>query len=64
MIKRQPSHIVIEFVDSDQVEDGLDWTTTPEAVLRAKSELLADFLGCDVHDAERLLLDRVTDIGV
>ena len=64
MIKRQPSRIVIEFVDSDQVEDGLDWTTTPEAVLRAKSELLADFLGCDVHDAERLLLDRVTDIGV
>jgi hypothetical protein len=57
MIKKQ-INIILE------VEDEPDYTYTPEAVLRAKSELLAEFLGCEVHDAERLLLDRVTDIGV
>jgi hypothetical protein len=61
MINRQPSYIYIEF---GEVDDDLDFASTPEAVLRAKSELLADFLGCDVDSAERLLLDRVTDIGV
>jgi hypothetical protein len=64
MIKRQNLKVVFEFVNADEVEDGADWTSTPEAVLRAKSELLADFLGCEVHDAERLLLDCITDIGV
>jgi hypothetical protein len=59
MIKKQ---IIIEFqlIEADE----LDYSTTPEAVLRAKSEMLAEFLGCEVHDAERLLLDRITDIGV
>jgi hypothetical protein len=57
MIKKQIT-VVLE------VEDEPDFSFTPEAVLRAKSELLAEFLGCEVHDAERLLLDRVTDIGV
>lgn len=58
-------HQIIVEVNNHIVEDEeLDWSTTPEAILRAKSELLAEFLGCDVHDAERLLLDRITDIGV
>jgi hypothetical protein len=57
MIKKQIT-VVLE------IEDEPDFSFTPEAVLRAKSELLAEFLGCEVHDAERLLLDRVTDIGV
>lgn len=36
----------------------------PEAVLRAKSELLAEFLGCTPDEAERVILNRVCDIGV
>ena len=61
MIKRQRAYA---FVELDLDDDTPDFSTTPEAVLRAKSELLAEFLGCEVHDAERLLLDRITDIGV
>ena len=61
MIRRQ---FIVEIVSDEHIEEQADWTSTPEAVLRAKSELLAEFLGCEVHDAERLLLDRVTDIGV
>ena len=57
------THIIIEFADNDPSEEIADWTTTPEAILRAKSELLAEFLGCEVDDAERLLLDRITHIG-
>ena len=60
MIRRQ----FIEIVPDEHIEEQADWTSTPEAVLRAKSELLAEFLGCEVHDAERLLLDRITDIGM
>lgn len=55
--------IIIESVNNFENEDVADWTTTPEAILRAKSELLAEFLGCEVDDAERLLLDRITHIG-
>lgn len=58
-----PTRIIIEFADNDPSEEIPDWTTTPEAILRAKSELLAEFLGCEVDDAERLLLDRITHIG-
>ncbi len=61
MIRRQ---FIVEIVSDEHIEEQADWTSTPEAVLRAKSELLAEFLGCEVHDAERLLLDRITDIGV
>lgn len=60
MIKKQVYFIVADH----EIEEQGDWEQTPEAILRAKSELLAEFLGCDVHDAERLLLDRVTDIGI
>lgn len=55
--------IIIESANNSENEDVADWTTTPEAILRAKSELLAEFLGCEVDDAERLLLDRITHIG-
>jgi len=55
--------IIIESANNFENEDVADWTTTPEAILRAKSELLAEFLGCEVDDAERLLLDRITHIG-
>ena len=57
------TRIIIEFANNSENEDVADWTTTPEAILRAKSELLAEFLGCEVDDAERLLLDRITHIG-
>lgn len=62
-IKRQPTTRVIE-VHIHEYEDFTDYSTEPEAVLRAKAELLAEFLGCDVDSAERLILERVTDIGV
>lgn len=55
--------VIIESINNFENEDVADWTTTPEAILRAKSELLAEFLGCEVDDAERLLLDRITHIG-
>ena len=57
------TRIIIEFANNFENEDVADWATTPEAILRAKSELLAEFLGCEVDDAERLLLDRITHIG-
>lgn len=59
MLKRPPVHTVI-----DIVEEEPDVSMTPEHVLRAKSELLAEFLGCEIDDAERLLLDRVTHIDM
>lgn len=48
----------------DFVQDEPSWDTEPEHVLRAKAELLAEFLGCDVDSAERVILDRITDLGV
>jgi hypothetical protein len=62
MQRRNRTHIVIEFIHDE--EDMEDYSTTPEATLRAKSELLAEFLGCEVDDAERLILDRVTNVDM
>ena len=50
-------------VSIDQVEDYGDESFGPEAMLRAKAELLADYLGCTEDEAERLILNRVTDIS-
>lgn len=62
-IKRQPTiHMRVEFVSYDELEDGPDETYEPYAVLRAKSELLADFLGCSADQAERLILERITEV--
>ena len=41
------------------VEDTADETYEPYAVLRAKTEHLADLLGCSEAEAERILLDRL-----
>lgn len=61
-IKRQPIVLVsIEYWEDQNIEVP-DTTFEPEAVLRAKSELLADFLGCDVDSAERLILGRITSL--
>lgn len=50
-------------VSINEVEDYGDESFGPEAMLRAKAELLADYLGCTEDEAERLILNRVTDIS-
>ena len=62
-IKRQPAITMrVEFVSYDEIEDGPDETYEPYAVLRAKAELLGDFLGCTADQAERLILERITEV--
>lgn len=62
-IKRQPAITMrVEFVSYNEIEDGPDETYEPYTVLRAKSELLADFLGCTADQAERLILERITEV--
>lgn len=46
-------------VSIEDIEDTADTTWEPYAVLRAKTEHLADLLGCDEATAERILLDRL-----
>ena len=46
-------------VSIEDVEDTADTTWEPYAVLRAKTEHLAELLGCDEAQAERILLDRL-----
>lgn len=55
--------ITIEITNLHENEDVADWTTAPEVLLREKAELLAEFLGCDVDDAERIILNRVCAIA-
>ena len=55
VIKHVP--ILDEDVDANSVDERSD----PYAVLRAKSELLAEFLGCTEDEAERVILNRVCD---
>ena len=50
-------------ISISDVEDFGDESFGPEAMLRAKAELLADYLGCTEDEAERLILNRVTDIS-
>lgn len=50
-------------ISISDVEDYGDESFGPEAMLRAKAELLADYLGCTEDEAERLILNRVTDIS-
>lgn len=57
-ISRQPSTIV--FVSINEVSDDVvDESSDPYAVLRAKTEHLAELLGCTEAEAERLVLDRI-----
>ncbi len=46
-------------VSIEDIEDTADYTFEPYAVLRAKTQHLAELLGCDETTAERLLLDRL-----
>lgn len=46
-------------VSIEEIEDTPDETFEPYAVLRAKTLHLAELLGCDEAQAERLLLDRL-----
>ena len=46
-------------VSIEDIEDTADTTWEPYAVLRAKTEDLAELLGCDEAQAERILLDRL-----
>jgi hypothetical protein len=46
-------------VSIEDIEDTADTTWEPYAVLRAKTEHLAELLGCDEAQAERILLDRL-----
>lgn len=46
-------------VSIEDIEDTADTTWEPYAVLRAKTEHLAELLGCDEATAERILLDRL-----
>ena len=46
-------------ISIEDIEDTADTTWEPYAVLRAKTEHLADLLGCDEATAERILLDRL-----
>lgn len=46
-------------VSIEDIEDTADYTFEPYAVLRAKTQHLAELLGCDEVTAERLLLDRL-----
>ena len=49
-------------ISISDVEDFGDESFGPEAMLRAKAELLADYLGCTADEAEGLIFNRVTDI--
>lgn len=55
--------VEITIVPLDDARELADETYEPYAVLRAKSEMLAEFLGCTDDEAERLILDRVCNIG-
>lgn len=46
-------------VSIDDIEDTADTTWEPYAVLRAKTQHLAELLDCDEATAERILLDRL-----
>lgn len=46
-------------ISINEVEDTPDETWEPYAMLRAKTEHLAELLGCDEATAERILLDRL-----
>ena len=46
-------------VSIEDIEDTADTTWEPYPVLRAKTEHLAELLGCDEAQAERILLDRL-----
>ena len=46
-------------ISVEDIDDVGDETFEPYAVLRAKTEHLAELLGCDEATAERLLLDRL-----
>ncbi len=46
-------------ISIEDIEDTADTTWEPYAVLRAKTEHLAELLGCDEAQAERILLDRL-----
>ena len=46
-------------VSIEDIEDTADTTWEPYAVLRAKTEHLAELLGCDEAQAERILLNRL-----
>ena len=62
-IKRQPFITIrVEFVSMDEIEDSADEQYEPYAMLRAKAELLGDFLGCTADQAERLILKRITEV--
>ena len=53
----------IIFVSYDDLEKNLiDERSDPYAILRAKSELLAEFLGCTDDEAEAIILERVTQL--
>lgn len=46
-------------VSFDDIEETADETWEPYAVLRAKTQHLAELLGCDEAQAERILLERL-----
>lgn len=46
-------------VSITDIEDAADETYEPYAVLRAKTERIAELLGCDESIAERIVLDRI-----
>lgn len=46
-------------VSITDIEDTADETYEPYAVLRAKTERIAELLGCDESVAERIVLDRI-----
>jgi hypothetical protein len=48
-----------EEVSFEFMEDVADSTFEPYAVLRAKTQHLAELLDCDEATAERILLDRL-----
>ena len=56
--------VVIKYVpilDEDVDANSVNERSDPYAVLRAKCELLAEFLGCTEDVAERVILNRVCD---
>lgn len=55
--------VTVTIVPIDDAHDIPDETYEPYAVLRAKSQLLAEFLGCTEDEAERVILERVTSLG-
>ena len=51
--------VIVSFEDLDDNELRQLTAPDPYAVLRAKTEHLADLLGCTEQQAERLILDRI-----